>query len=67
MTPERWQQVKELFNSALEREQNQRSAFLAQACGDDEYLRSEVESLLSSMGEMAASWMPRLLNMLRTC
>ena len=48
MTPERWQQVKELFNSALEREQSQRSAFLAEACGDDEYLRSEVESLLSS-------------------
>ena len=48
MTPERWQQVKQLFNSALEREQNQRSAFLAEACRGDEYLRSEVESLLSS-------------------
>jgi len=48
MTPERWQQVKELFNSALEREQSQRSSFLAEACGDDEYLRSEVESLLRS-------------------
>ena len=48
MTPERWQQVKEIFNSALEREQSQRSAFLAEACRGDEYLRSEVESLLSS-------------------
>jgi Tol biopolymer transport system component len=48
MTPERWQQIKQLFNSALEREQSQRSAFLADACSGDEYLRSEVESLLSS-------------------
>jgi len=48
MTPERWQQIKQFFNSALEREQSERSAFLAEACGDDESLRSEVESLLSS-------------------
>lgn len=48
MTPERWQQVKQIFNSALEREASQRPAFLAQACGDDEFLRSEVESLLRS-------------------
>ncbi|HLO00211.1 MAG TPA: protein kinase [Pyrinomonadaceae bacterium] len=48
MTPERWQQVKELFNSALERDRAQRSAFLAEACRGDDYLRHEVESLLSS-------------------
>ncbi len=48
MTPERWKQVKEIFHSALEREQGQRPAFLANACGDDEALRQEVESLISS-------------------
>ena len=48
MTPERWQQVKELFNSALEREPGHRPAFLDEACRGDEHLRGEVESLLSS-------------------
>jgi eukaryotic-like serine/threonine-protein kinase len=48
MTPERWQQIKEIFHSALDHGQGERSTFLAQACGGDESLRSEVESLLSS-------------------
>jgi serine/threonine protein kinase len=48
MTPERWQQIKEVFHSALERPGPERSGFLAAACAGDESLRSEVESLLSS-------------------
>src|SRR5262245_51534390 len=48
MTPERWQQIKQVFQSALERKPTERSAFLAQACGDDLVLRNEVESLISS-------------------
>src|SRR5438093_5793172 len=48
MTPERWQQVKQIFQSALERDAAERSAFLNQACADDAALRSEVESLISS-------------------
>src|SRR5688500_9177705 len=48
MTPERWQQIKHLFNSALERPLPERSIFVSEACGDDYNLRSEVESLLSS-------------------
>lgn len=51
MTPERWQQVKQLFNSALERPLPERSVFLSRACAGDEALRSEVESLLSSHGK----------------
>jgi len=51
MTPERWQQIKHLFNSALERPLPERSIFLSEACGDDYNLRSEVESLLSSNNE----------------
>ena len=46
--PEKWEQVKELFTLALEREAAERSDFLRQACGDNDALRSEVESLLSS-------------------
>ena len=48
MTPDRWQQLKQIFQSALERNPAERSAFLAQACGDDKILRSEVESLIAS-------------------
>ena len=48
MTPERWQQVKHIFQSAIECSPDERAAFLAQACADDPKLRSEVESLISS-------------------
>src|SRR6266496_1798283 len=48
MTPERWQQLKQIFQSALERNPAERSAFLNQACADDPALRSQVESLIAS-------------------
>src|SRR5207244_1723282 len=40
--------VKEIFQAALEREPGERAAFLSQACGGEESLRREVESLLAS-------------------
>jgi serine/threonine protein kinase/Tol biopolymer transport system component len=48
MTPERWQQVKEIFNSAIAHRPDERSLFISQACSGDEELRSEVESLIAS-------------------
>ena len=39
MTPERWRRVGELFQSALDRDEESRDAFLAAACGSDENLR----------------------------
>jgi Tol biopolymer transport system component/predicted Ser/Thr protein kinase len=48
MTPERWQQINEVFHSALEREPRQRATFLTQICAGDEELRREVESLIRS-------------------
>jgi len=48
MTPEHWQHIKTLLQSALEREPGERSAFLAAACADDDLLRKEVESLITS-------------------
>ena len=51
MTPERWQEVKDIFRSALEIEPARRAAFLDQACAGDELLRREVESLLRSHDE----------------
>src|SRR5262245_18901404 len=47
MTPERWRQVEQLYIAALEREDDQRAAFLDKACAGDETLRREVESLLA--------------------
>ena len=51
MTPERWQRVKEIFNSALQYESAERSRFLSQACGEDQELRREVESLIRAHEE----------------
>ena len=47
MTPERYEQIGQLFHAAMEREPADRAAFLAEACGDDE-LRREVASLIAS-------------------
>ena len=46
MTPERWQQIKNIFQQALEQETGRCAEFLDHACGDDAELRREVESLL---------------------
>lgn len=43
-----WARIKELFGAALDLESSQREAFLREACGQDERLRLEVESLLAS-------------------
>jgi len=51
MKPERWQQVKMLLQSALEREPVDRAAFLTQACAHDESLRKDVESFIASHDE----------------
>jgi serine/threonine protein kinase/Tol biopolymer transport system component len=49
MTPERWQRIEEVFQSArLRQTAGERAAFLAGACGDDTELRSEVEQLLAA-------------------
>ena len=47
MTPERYQQIGRLLDAALEREPDQRAAFLDEACLGDPDLRQEVESLLA--------------------
>lgn len=46
MTPERWQQLKALLHSVLELKPDERAAFLAEECGDDEALREDLQSLL---------------------
>ncbi len=47
MTAGRWAEIKEVFQAALERNEEERRAFVASACGSDDELRREVESLLT--------------------
>jgi eukaryotic-like serine/threonine-protein kinase len=49
MTPERWHQITEIFNSARERDPGSRKAFLADACREDEALRRDVEAMLDGL------------------
>jgi len=48
MNPEQWQRINRLYHSALEREPARRGAFLDEACGGDESVRREVESLIAA-------------------
>jgi serine/threonine protein kinase/WD40 repeat protein len=48
MTPERWEQITEIYHSALELESSERLKFLDEACAGDDFLRREVESLLEA-------------------
>lgn len=48
MTPERWQQIKELLYQAQQLAPQQRTAFLERSCSSDRALQEEVEILLSS-------------------
>lgn len=70
MAPERWQQIKEVFQTACERHAAARAAYLDEACAGDPALRAEVESLLSALRQAAdflekpapEKFAPRVLN-----
>ncbi len=47
----RFQEVTRIYNSALELEPAQREAYLREACGGNESLRKEIESLLNCWAE----------------
>lgn len=48
MKPERWQQIQGVYFEVLEVDSAARAAFLTEACGGDDELRREVESLLNA-------------------
>ena len=54
MTPERYQQVGQIYRAASELEADQQAVYLAEACAGDESLRQEVESLLSYQSQSGA-------------
>src|SRR5262245_1484297 len=47
MERDRWEQIERLYHTALEREPQERDAFLDEACSGDEDLRREVAGLLA--------------------
>jgi hypothetical protein len=53
MTPERWQQVAEVLQAALDRAAPERAAFLERVCGDDAELQSEASSLVTAYNAAA--------------
>jgi serine/threonine protein kinase len=48
---DRWNRVEELFHQAVELEENSRAEFIGRACGDDCWLRRELESPLAHSKE----------------
>jgi eukaryotic-like serine/threonine-protein kinase len=46
VTPQKWQQIKDVFQSAVELEKSQRTSFLDEACRGNLDLRNEVERLI---------------------
>ncbi len=57
MTPERWQQIRDVLAKALEVAPGERSAFLNRACSSDQSLRHEVETLLASSDDVRSSFL----------
>jgi tetratricopeptide (TPR) repeat protein/predicted Ser/Thr protein kinase len=47
LTPQRWEQIRKIFEEALDLDPGGRSAFLDRCCASDGELRIEVESLLA--------------------
>src|SRR5882672_6818879 len=48
MNSQRWHEIDQIFQAALEQPPELRSSFLDETCSGDESLRSEVEALISS-------------------
>jgi serine/threonine protein kinase/Tfp pilus assembly protein PilF len=57
MTPERWEQIRDVLEKALELAPGERSAFLNRACSSDQSLRQEVETLLASSDDVRSSFL----------
>ena len=59
MKPERWQQIDQILEAAIERDRDEWAAFLDQECAGDDELRREVDSLLRAH-EQAGSFIEKL-------
>ena len=59
MADERWAQISGIYNDAVALEPVARAAFLRKACGGDEALRAEIESLLGDDSRVNALLEPK--------
>jgi len=57
MTGERWQEIKNVLEAALQVDSEKRRAYLDQACSSDQSLRGEVESLLAADKEAQTNFL----------
>jgi len=57
MTPERWKQIRDVLEKALDLAPGERSVYLNQACSSDPSLRQEVETLLASGPDVRSSFL----------
>ena len=65
MTPQRFQQIRNVFEAALDRDAGARSGFLEEACRSDEDLRAEVLRLLAAHARPAGVLEPPAANVAR--
>ena len=56
MTPQRFRQIRNVFDALMEREPATRAMFLEEACQGDDELRSEVRGLMAAH-EQAPGWL----------
>src|SRR5215472_6269939 len=64
-SPERWKIIEDLFHQCLEMSPESRAAFLAEQCGSDTELRSQVEALLESASKPFTVVNDRIVNAAR--
>jgi serine/threonine protein kinase len=51
MTPERWQEIEEVLQAALDRSPEERALFIDEVCAGDDALKGEATSLISAYDE----------------
>jgi serine/threonine protein kinase/tetratricopeptide (TPR) repeat protein len=59
MTPERWKQIRAVYEQAEQLSASDQSSYLSQACAGDAELRLEVESLLKAQSRAGSEFMGR--------
>src|SRR3984885_16318883 len=57
MTPEHWQEIRNLLHCAMQLKVEERPAFLNQHCYNDPELRQELDMLLAAGGELDSSFL----------
>ena len=57
MTPERWQQIRDLLHSAMQLEPTQRPSYLELHCSSDPSLRKDVDSFLATEERLKSSFL----------